>query len=315
MTPLYLLFRVKYQMLEKDNPSNLERIISSSNELNLSLDSILNSLPFGISIQDKDRIILFENEKAKSLTGSFCHKKCFLRWKYLPEEGNSICKDCPATISLIDFSPHRIFRRTLNRQFKELLIEIHAIPVLEKDGKLSKYIEILHDVTNDETARTLANKPISDVIDSIEFSFSKYGPTAGEVFLKDVSFFPKQEESIQKLTMFAYIGIFQNNFDQEGLFGPLPVLDFPYKSMLAYSFRTTSPHIKDPRKCGMEPCLLFIYFERDSYFLFEKRNEILTFLNNKLEKTLIEEMTENWFKQFKSEFKSFMFSLFNEFKI
>ena len=300
-------------MFEKDNPSNLETILSSSNELNLSLESILNSFPFGISIQDKDRIILFENDKAKSLTGSFCHKKCFLRWKYLPEEGNSICKDCPATISLIDFSPHKVFRRTLNKKSEEMLIEIHTIPILEKDGSVNKYIEILHDVTNDEIARTLTNKPISDVIDNIEYSFSKYGPTAGEVFLKDVSFFDKPDEYIQKLTMFSYIGIFQNNFNQEGLFGPLPVLDFPYKSMLAYSFRTTSPHIKDPRRYGMEPSLLFIYFDRENYFLFEKRKEILTFLNNKLEKMVIEEMTENWFSQFKSEFKSFMLSLFNEF--
>ena len=302
-------------MYKKNNPSNLDTILSQTSEFNLSLESILNSLPFGISVQDKERVILFENEKAKLLTGSFRNKKCYLRWRYLPEEGKSICKDCPATISLIDFSPHKVFRRTLNQKYEEIFIEINVIPILEKDGSVNKYIEILHDVTKDEIARTLTNRPVLDIISNLEFSFSKYGPTAGEVFLHDVSFLDKPDEYIQKLTMFTYIGIFQNKFDREGLFGPLPVLDFPYKSMIAYSFRTTSPDIKDPRRAGMEPCLLFIYFDRENYFLFERRNEILTYLNDKLEKTSLEHLTENWFELFKEEFRIFLLSLFNEFKI
>ena len=53
-------------------------------------DVILNALPFGISVQSKDRYVLYENQKAKELTGSFKLNHCYNRWKHLPDEGTFV---------------------------------------------------------------------------------------------------------------------------------------------------------------------------------------------------------------------------------
>ncbi|MHA1990896.1 MAG: hypothetical protein ACW981_07550 [Candidatus Hodarchaeales archaeon] len=279
---------------------------------------ILNALPFGISVQNSDRTVLYENQQAKDLTGSFKLRHCFTRWKHLPDEGDAICKDCPATISLIDKSPHKIFRKTLSKESKELFLEIQVIPILEKDGTIRKYVEILRDVTESESAKVLVEKPVRQLLDQLEFSISKYGKTGGEIVFNDnLSFFThKITEYIQKLTMFTYIGVFQNNFDQEGLFGPLPVLDVPEKSMMVCSFRLNSKNVTDPRKKGMEPCLLMIFFDRNNYFMFEKRNMLLNFLNNEISKiTFLEDLDGVWFTNLKTKLRELINKLMSGFEI
>jgi hypothetical protein len=279
---------------------------------------ILNALPFGISVQNLDRTVLYENQKAIDLTGSFKLRHCFTRWKHLPDEGDAICKDCPATISLIDKSAHKIFRKTLSKDSKELFLEIQVIPILEKDGGISKYVEILRDVTESESAKILVDKPISTLLDQLEFSISRYGKTGGEIVFNDnLSFFTQKiSEYIQKLTMFTYIGVFQNNFSQEGLFGPLPVLDVPEKSMMVCSFRLNSKNVTDPRKEGMEPCLLMIFFDRNNYFMFEKRNMLLEFLNNEISKiSFLEDLDDVWFLNLKNKLKKFITKTMSGFEI
>lgn len=279
---------------------------------------ILNALPFGISVQTSERIVLYENQKAKELTGSYKLHLCFNRWKHLPDEGDAICKDCPATISLIDKSPHKIFRKTLSKDSKELFLEIQVIPILEKNGDITKYVEILRDVSESETAKVLIEKPIGMLLNQLEFSMSKYGKTGGEVVFNDeLSFFTKKiNEYIQKLTMFTYIGVFQNNFNQEGFFGPLPVLDVPKKSMMLYSFRLPSKDVIDPRKEGMEPCLLMIFFDRDNYFMFEKRNLILNFFNNEINKiSFIEDLDIEWFQDLKEKLRKMITKVMSGFDL
>lgn len=297
-----------------DDNLNFESVISNTADNMSILEVILNNLPFGISVQNKERKILYENEIVKKLVGSYHSHQCFKRWGYLKGEGVSICKDCPANISLLDQTPHKIFRKTLNKENKDLYLEIQVIPIMEKTGKVNKYIEIINDVSKDEIAKSLADIPISDIINDIKFSISQYGHTGGEIIVKDeLSFFQKTDLYIQKLTMFTYIGIFQNNFNQEGLFGPLPVLDNPKKSMIVYSFRAFTQELTDPRRGGMEPCLLIMYFDRDYFFIFEKRLEILKFLNNKFDKIDISDLHTEWFNYFKKDFSNYLNSLLNNF--
>ncbi|OLS19790.1 MAG: hypothetical protein HeimC3_44110 [Candidatus Heimdallarchaeota archaeon LC_3] len=282
------------------------KIIENLSEFK-NFEVILNSLPFGISVQNIDRAVLYENEKAKELTGSFKLRNCFNRWEHLPDEGEKICKDCPAIISLLDKSPHKIFRKTLNKNSKEFFLEIQIIPILEKDGSINKFVEVLTDVTKQESAKVLVDKPVETLLNELQLSISKYGQIGGEILFKDeISFLQdKVSDYIQKLTMFTYIGVFQNNFYQEGFFGPLPVLDKPEKSMMVYSFRLNSENVTDPRKEGKEPCLLMMFFDRDNYFMFEKRNVILSFLNQEISKIVkIEDLNNNWFDNFKMDLKN-----------
>lgn len=295
-------------------PINYDQLLEASDTIELSI--ILNTLPFGLSVQNRKRVILYENDKCKELTGSFKNHHCYGRWKYITGEGEAICQDCPAIVTLIDGVKHKVFRKTVNRAQEDLYLEIQSIPVLEKDGSIQKYIEIINDVSNDEKIKSLVNKPFSEFIEDLQFSISIYGKTGGEVLLKDtLDFFPDPILYIQKLSMFTYIGVFQNYHGQIGLFGPLPVLDIMNKSMMVYSFRLASSTVTDPRKNGMENCLFITYLDRDDYFIFEERDKILSFFNNTFENKNVEDLDEEWFKNLKLEFKKFLTTLFNEFEL
>ena len=288
---------------ENDNPNEFAK-----------LSLILDFLPFGISVQNKSRVVLYENKKARILTGSFKSTHCFSRWKHIKSEGDTICKDCPATIRLIDGNSHKFYRKTISNTMENLYIEIQTIPIIEKSG-IERYIEIIYDVSDKIMNIPILDVPISKIIDDLQFSISIYGNTGGEMLLSDdLLFFDNPNLFIQKLSMFTYVGIFQNNFNREGLFGPLPVLDVTGISMMAYAFRMYSPNISDPRRNGMEPCLLFIYFKREYYSIFEKRLEILNFLDNEFKNKELEELTNEWFFKFKKEFKKFFSKQLNKFE-
>ena len=139
---------------------------------------ILDSLPFGISVQNINRTVLYENQMAKNLTGSFKLRNCFNRWEHLPDEGDHVCKDCPATISLLDKNPHKIFRKTLSKNSEELFLEIQVVPILEKDGSINNYVEILTDISKLESAKVLINKPAETLVNELQLSFSKYGTSS-----------------------------------------------------------------------------------------------------------------------------------------
>ena len=292
--------------METHDQLNLQEIGSSINKKEPLLETILNTLPFGISVQTKDRKVIFENDKIKELVGSYASNHCFSRWNYIPGEGKTICKDCPATIALLDHNMHKIFRKTIKRDDTNLFIEIQVLPIIEKNGEITKYIEVINDVSNDEVIKSIVDKPISELINNLQFSVSKYGFVGGEIIQKDdLSFFKKTDESIQRLTMFTYIGVFQNNFKQEGFFGPLPVIDLPSKCMMVYSFRAEFKENPDPRREGKEPCLLLIYFDRENFFMFERRFELSRYLNEKLENIKLSDLTEVWFNSFKKDFNDF----------
>jgi len=180
-------------------PINYDQLLK--NDDNIELSVILNALPFGLSVQNKKRIILYENDKCKELTGSFKSHHCFGRWKYITGEGEAICQDCPAIVTLVDGIKHKVFRKTVNRAFEDLYLEIQSIPVLESDGSINKYIEIINDVSSNEKVKSLVNKPFSAFIDELQFSISIYGKTGGEILLRDkLDFFSDPILYIQKLS-------------------------------------------------------------------------------------------------------------------
>lgn len=299
-----------------------ENIIMDLNSVNFKkeinktpLSVILDTLPFGLSVQNKKRIVIYENQKAKELTGSYKDHQCFTRWNYLPGEGEKVCKDCPASITLLDGKHHKIFRKTVTQKKEDVFLEIHTIPIVEKDHSIDQYIEIIYDITTDEKVKLLTEKSITEIIDNLQFSMSIYGDHGGEILFRDkLEYFEDPNYYVQKLSMFTYIGVFQNHFDREGLFGPLPVLDILDYCMMVYSCNLQSSKVKDPRKRGREPVLLLTYFDRKNYLLFEKRDQLVKYLNKKIKDKKIEELDENWFNEFKNDFKNELLNEMNGIK-
>ncbi len=286
--------------VERGIEENEEALKKESN-----FEWILDKLPFGISVQKKDRTIIYENQKTKDMVGSFLFRQCYNRWHYIPKRKNAPCPDCPANIGFADKQRHKIFRKTIDEDGDDLFLEIQFIPILDENEELERYIEIIRDVKLLDKARILSSKKSDEILESVQISFVKYGFLGGEVITTDQLDFAKKDnlnELITKVTVYIFSGVMQGFENQLGLFGPFPVLDKTDFLMETFVFQLKDDQA-DYRFGGKQPCLLLIFFPREYYFLFENRSEIEEFIIKKIKSweninSINMEMHENFKKQF-----------------
>ncbi len=271
---------------------------------------ILDLLPFGISVQTIERKILFENETVQELLGSYVQRSCFSRWHYLEGKGDEPCPDCPATIGFKDNKSHKIFRKTQDKEGKDLFLEIQFIPVFNENNEIDKFVEIINNVSLLDKAKILASKSIEEITNSVQSSIVKLGDLGGEIIATDALDFVKSEnleDTIVKLTVYIFSGVIQGFEEQTGLFGPFPVLDKTDYLMETYLFRIRDDNSNDPRLEGMQPCMILIFFPRKHYFIFRKREAIEDFMNKKIKEwgNLLA-INEQSHEEFSEELKQFL---------
>lgn len=261
-------------------------------------------------MQTIERKILFENEAVKDLVGSYIHRSCFNRWHYLEGKGDEPCPDCPATTGFKDNKSHKVFRKTQDKQGKDLFLEIQFIPVFNENNEIDKFVEIITNVSLLDKAKVLANTPIEEITKSVQSSIVKFGDLGGEIISTDNLDFAKSEnleEIIVKLTVYIFSGVIQGFEEQVGLFGPFPVLDKTDYLMETYLFRIKDDNATDPRLNGMQPCMILIFFPREHYFIFEKRNATADFINKKiLEWGNLQAINNQTHEEFSEELRHFL---------
>ncbi len=248
---------------------------------------ILDELPFGVSVQTIDRKIIFENKKVKELVGSFLYRQCYNRWHYLENQGDKPCEDCPAAVGFEDKEPHKIFRKTITEKGESLYVEINFLPLFNDEGEIDRFIEVIQKVEIEDKARVLSQQNKETILQQIQVAIIKFGDLGGETITTDSLRFIKRKEVddfLTKVTVYIFSGLIQGFDEQEGLFGPLPVLDITTYEMLAHLFKIKNKKSTDPRMHGLEPCMLFIFFPRDYFFLFNNRDEIEDFIYQQIKK-------------------------------
>ncbi len=274
---------------------------------------VLDKLPIGISVQTPSREILYENEAVKELLGSCLHRQCYTRWHYLTGRGDKPCPDCPATVGMQDTIGHKVFRKTTDEKGDDLYLEIEFIPVTDSEGKLEKFIEIIRNVTLQEKSKVLATKSVDEIVNGIQVSIVKYGDLGGEIITTDQLDFDKSEnleEIIIKLTVYLFSGLIQGYEEQEGFFGPFPVLDKINYLLEVFICRIKDEEEIDSRFEGMQPCMILLFFPRDFVFLFEERIQIENFIFEKIDEwESIQSITQDRHDNFASELKQFITKL------
>ena len=267
---------------------------------------ILDNLPFGISIQSAERIILYENKAVRELLGSFLNDKCYKRWEYIENQGKSSCVDCPASIGFKDLEPHKVFRKTISSSNKEMFVEIQTIPITSEE-KISHYIEVIRPVKLDDKVEILSKEKPVDIVKSLNYTFIRFGKTGTDIIYTDELPFVGEEElwaCLYKLTTFLYTGLFQGTTYKTGFFGPLPVVDQDEYLLMTYIYNLETKQQEDPRFKGVEPAMIYFFFKKEYHFLFEKRSSIEDFLNSFLKKlNKLEELDMNFVDLFKNEFQ------------
>ena len=138
----------------------------------------------------------------------------------------------------------------------------------------------------------------------------KFGETGGEVVTTDFLDFAKNEnleDIIIKLTVYIFSGVIQGFENQEGLFGPFPVLDKTDYLMETFLFRIKDAKAKDPRLRGMQPSMILFFYPREYYFLFDKRNDISNLLKQQIKNWgTMQNITQENHEKFAENIKEFL---------
>ena len=97
--------------------------------------SILDNLPFGVTMQNLDFDMTFQNKFSQEMFGCGEHGKCYTRWKEYEEYGDGMCKDCMTRITKVDKESHSIVRRMVKKDGKELIVKIIHKPIIDENGE------------------------------------------------------------------------------------------------------------------------------------------------------------------------------------
>ena len=119
---------------------------------------IFEAIGDGVSIQDTDFKILYQNKVHIGLVGEHGGEYCYEAY----EKRGNICKGCPVAKSFKDGKIHKA-ERTAPKDNGTLYVDITASPLMDSTGKVIAGLEIVRDITErkkaEEKIKSLAKFP------------------------------------------------------------------------------------------------------------------------------------------------------------
>ncbi|HVN95817.1 MAG TPA: PAS domain-containing protein, partial [Syntrophorhabdaceae bacterium] len=96
------------------------------------LQALVDSLEYGITIQDRDYNIIFQN---KTLQDMFGHigDKCYRTYEF----SEKVCEGCPAELVFLNGTPHSSERRVLMPSGETIIWENTATPLRDAGGNIT----------------------------------------------------------------------------------------------------------------------------------------------------------------------------------
>ncbi len=110
-------------------------------------ESILEAIGDGISIQDRDFRILYQNHYHKQLIGHHEGELCYVAY----ENSKDRCEGCPVALAYADGGIHTV-ERTSRTDRGPLSMEITASPLRDASGAIIAGIEVVRDITQRKKA-------------------------------------------------------------------------------------------------------------------------------------------------------------------
>lgn len=106
-------------------------------------EAIMTSMGEGLSVQDVDFIITYQNQALKDLVGDHRGEHCYTAY----ENRDHVCEGCPVAMAFRDGGIHKM-SRTATTGKETLHVEITASPLRDIGGNIVAGIELIRDVTD-----------------------------------------------------------------------------------------------------------------------------------------------------------------------
>jgi PAS domain S-box-containing protein len=116
-------------------------------------EAIMAALGDGISMQDRDFRVLYQNQVHKNLLGECSGEYCYKAYA----KSSSVCLGCPIALSFNDGKVHTL-EKAVRRGVQTSYIEIKASPLKDQSGKVIAGIELVRDVTERKRAEELVRE-------------------------------------------------------------------------------------------------------------------------------------------------------------
>jgi len=150
-------FITRHENIEK----KMNKAITSVKEGKSKTDSIIAAIGDGLSMQDTNFKILYQNQIHKDLIGNHKGEYCYSAY----EKRDQVCEGCPLDLA---FKEGGIYRdeRTVSDNGKILHVEITASPIRDASGKIVAGIEVVRDISHRKWAEELIRISKQDWIDT-----------------------------------------------------------------------------------------------------------------------------------------------------
>jgi two-component system, cell cycle sensor histidine kinase and response regulator CckA len=142
----------KIPIMEEGHVAKVVTIIRDLTEIKINQDvltseknklqSLIDSLEHGITIQDREYNIIFQNEFMKKLFGKV-GEKCYRIYEFREQ----VCEGCPVEMSFKDGMSHTTERRVTMPSGEIINWDNTATPVRDADGNITACIEVTRDIT------------------------------------------------------------------------------------------------------------------------------------------------------------------------
>ena len=160
---LYLLIR-RFAEERRHAAETLQAAVAKAEEEQARTTAIIAAMGDGISIQDADFRIQFQNRKHKDLMGDHQGEFCYEAYRH----GDRICDGCPVALSYQDGGVHTVERSTATDN-GTLFGEITASSVRDANGRIVAGIEMVRNITGrkrTEEALRESERKYRDLVDT-----------------------------------------------------------------------------------------------------------------------------------------------------
>ncbi len=135
------------------------------------LQSVVDAIEYGITIQDRDFNIIYQNEQAKKPFGERIGEKCYRAYSGKEQ----VCDGCPVAKAFKDGKSHTDVRPNISPSGKVTYWENTASPIKDAKGNIVSCLEITRDITKrkrvEEELQEEKNK-LQSLISAMEFTLT-----------------------------------------------------------------------------------------------------------------------------------------------
>ena len=108
------------------------------------LQAVLGAMDYGLSVQDPDFTVIYQNDYSINIVGNHIGEKCYRAF----ENNDTVCDGCPVELAFKDGQSHTSIRKIVLPSGEVVFFENTANPIRDASGKIVSCLETARDIND-----------------------------------------------------------------------------------------------------------------------------------------------------------------------